>query len=210
MSDMGIGEGLLLSSIIGGGASIAGGALANKGSQTSAVSPTIDPAYQGLQGQVLKMIQQRLSTPVDLTGYTANSVANINKNAGLTKQGADNALVARGLATSPVAGAVDANINTQRMAGVSQLENSIPLLQDSLQRQNLSDANTILQTGRGSTGSSTVSSGGGAAGAFTNLAQYLGYLNGKGVFGKPAGSTSLYGTGGNGTSYAPGFDAGVG
>lgn len=208
MSDMGIGEGLLLSSIIGGGASVVGGALANKGSQTSAVSPTIDPAYQGLQGQVLKMIQQRLSTPVDLKGYTANGVATINKNAGLTKMGADANLTARGLASSPVAGAVDANLNASRMSGVSQFENSVPLLQDSLQRQNLSDANTILAGGRGSTGASTTSGGGGPAGAFTNLAQYLGYLTGKGTFGKPGGS-SLYGTSGTG-GYAPGFDNGVG
>jgi hypothetical protein len=178
MSDMGIGEAMLISSIIGGGASIAGGALANRGS--SSTTPTVDPAYSGLQGQILKMIQSRLATPLDTSGYTANGVGTINKSYDLGKQASDNALSARGLSTSPVAGAVDATRENARAGSVATFQNSVPLLARESQGADLSQAAGVLGLGRGS--ASSFESGGGAAGAFTNLAQYLGYLTGKGVF----------------------------
>lgn len=188
----------VLASIIGGGASIAGGLLSNKGSSTT--SPTEDPAYQGLQGQVLNMVQQRLNTPIDTAGYTGSGVANINRNYDLTKQASDNNLTTRGLASSPVAGAVGGVAANARAGDISSFENSVPLLVNQIQGQNINQAAGILGMGRGS--ASTTASGGGAAGGATSLAQYLGYLTSKGAF-KGGSGSSLYPVGGNGTNYAP-------
>lgn len=178
--------------IIGAGGAIAGGALANRGSQTT--SPTTDPAFSGIQGQVLKLMQQRLATPLDTSGYTGTGVANINKSYDLTKQAADNNLTARGLAGSPVAGVVDATRENARAGSVATFQNSVPLLARESQSADLGQAAAILGLGRGST--STTESGGGAAGAFTNLAQYLGYLTGKGAFKGGMPSTAMPGTDG--------------
>lgn len=208
MSDMGIGEAALLSSIIGGGASIAGGALANKGSQTTSSSPTLDPAFSGLQGQVLQMVQQRLAQPLDTSGYTANGVSTINKTYDAAGKNLTASLTARGLNASPVAGAGLATLQSARGGDVANFQNSVPLLSRQLQSQDLSQATGILGLGRGSTSTGTVSSGGGAAGAATNLAQYLGYLTAKGAF--KGGGAGLYPTGGNGTNYAPSPDYGEG
>lgn len=174
----------VIAAIIGGGASIAGGALANKGSQTSSTSPTIAPEYQGLQGQILNLIKGRLSTDPNLTGYTGTGVAQINSGFNTAAQTQENDLTRRGLATSPIAATVDATRNNARVGAVTDFRNSIPLLARSLQTQDLGLGTNLLNMGRGSTSTGTTESGGGAAGAFTNLAQYLGYLTGKGAFSK--------------------------
>jgi hypothetical protein len=191
MSDMGIGEAMLISSIIGGGASIAGGALANRASQTT--TPTMDPAYSGLQGQILKLIQSRLATPLDTSGYTANGVSTINKSYDLAKQAGDNNLSARGLSTSPVAATVDTTRQTAQAGDVARFQNSVPLLARESQGADLSQAAGLLGLGRGST--TTGESGGGAAGSFENLATYLGYLQGTGAFKKTAQPYTLPGYG---------------
>lgn len=208
MSDMGIGESMLLSSIIGGGASLAGGALANKGktnststsnnsfNNTSTSMPTIAPGYSPMAQQINDMVMNRLKTGTDLSGYTGTGLSNINRAFSLASQGSDNDLAARGLSTSPIAGAVGANRNLARAATSAQFTNSIPLLQRDLQSQDLDLGSRILSAfGRGqtntssgtstgtNTGETTTESGGGAAGAFNNLSGYLGYLSGSGAFG---------------------------
>lgn len=191
----------VVASIIGAIGSTAGGALANRGSQTASTSPTLSPEFQGLQGQVLKMIQGRLGTDPNLAGYTGSGVSQINNGFNLAKQASDNNLTARGLATSPIAANVDATREAGRASAVTGFRNSIPLLSRELQTQDLGLAGNVLNMGHGSTSTGTTASGGGAAGAFTNLAQYLGYLHGKGAFG--GGQQGLYPVGGNGTNYAP-------
>lgn len=192
----------IIAAIIGGGASIAGGALANRGNSSSSTAPTVAPEYQGLQGQILQMIQGRMGQgAAPLAGYAGSGISQINNGFNLTKQSNDNNLTARGLATSPIAANVDATRESGRTAAVTGFRNSLPLLSHELQTQDLGLAGNILNMGRGSTSTGTASSGGGASGAFTNLAQYIGYLQGKNVFGK--GQGGLYPTGGDGSSYAP-------
>jgi hypothetical protein len=183
----GLGTSLLLSSIIGAGASVAGGALANKSSSDSksTTTPTLDPAYGPLQTQVLSMIGKRLNSSNDLSGYQASGMSRINRTFDTLKQSQDNNLAARGLSASPVAGNVDAVRTAARGANLADFGNSIPLLQRDLQTQDLGLAGNVLGLGRGTTttGTSSGQSGGGAGGAATSLAAYLGYLNGKGAFG---------------------------
>lgn len=186
----------VIAAIIGGGASLAGGALANKGTRTQTDTPTIAPEYQGLQGQILKLITGRLGADPNLTGYEGAGVNTINSGYNTTAATQENDLTRRGLATSPIAATVDATRNNARVGAVTDFRNSIPLLARSLQSQDLAQATGILGMGRGMNSTGTVESGGGAAGAFTNLAQYMGYLTGKGTFSKGAGAAPIPGTNG--------------
>lgn len=166
--------------------SVVGGLIAKTSTQSN--MPQVSPAYAGLQGQILQQIQARLSQPVDLHGYEANGISTINKAYGAVKQTNDNNLSARGLSTSPVAANVDATRTTGEAGDVATFQNSVPLLAQQIQTQNLDEAGRILAGGTGSTG--TMTSGGGLAGAATNLAGMMGYLSGKGAFGKQGGPPS--------------------
>ena len=167
--------------------SAVGGYLASK--NKSQTSPTVNPAYGPLQGQVLSMIQNRLSQPVDLHGYEANGIGVINRAYGAQKQASDNNLSARGLSTSPVAANVDATRGFAEAGDAATFRNSIPLLQQQIERENLDQATRILAGGTGST--TTQETGGGVGGAATNLAGMRGYLQGKGAFGR---GSNPYGT----------------
>ena len=159
------------------------------GSMNQTTMPVLPAQYQPLQDQIKNLIMQRLSQGTDLGGYTSGGLSQINRNAALAKTAANNDLVSRGLATSPVAGVVNSNLDLGRVGAATQFENSIPLLQRQLQGQDVGMAGDFLNsvTGRNTTGTSTGtytgSSGGGLGGAFTNAAGMLGYLQGKGAFG---------------------------
>ncbi len=163
-------------------ASSAGGAIASHNSSSTSTTPTMDPAYGPLQSQILKMVQGRLTSGTDLTGYTNSGLAGINKSYGLADKSLQASLTARGLGSSPIAGAGEATLQTGRAGSASSFINSIPLLQRDLQTQDLSLGQQLLATGRGSASTGTTTDGGGAGGAATNLAAMLGYLQSTGAF----------------------------
>lgn len=160
----------LVPAIIGAGASIAGGAIANKGTQESA--PTWDPAFSPLRDQILAAVRRRLASSADLSGYEGAGVANINRASNLTQQSLENSLTARGLNASPVAGAGLATLETGRGSAIAGFRNSLPLIQRTMQGEDLQQAGHILNLGAG-IGTQT-SSGGGVGGAVEQLAKYLG------------------------------------
>lgn len=175
--------------IIGAGASIAGGALSNRSSSQQTQTPTLDPRFQPLQNQILTMVGNRLNQPTDLSGYQREGIGTINRTSALTKQASDNSLTARGLSTSPVAANVDAVREAGRTSSIASLNNSLPLIQRDLQNQDLQLASGVLGQGRGLNVTGSTSSGGGPAGAATNLAGYIGYLQGNGAFNRtPSGA----------------------
>lgn len=181
---------LVIASIIGAGGAVAGGALANRGKQTSTTTPTYDPASQALRAKVYGMISDRLGQgPQDMRGYAGTGLADINETYNLAGQNLENTLTSRGLASSPVAGAGAARLQASRAGSIARFQNSIPLLQRGLQTEDLGLATSAFNTGRGVTSTGTAESGGGAAGSFTNLAGYLGYLIGSGAFAKQGSGT---------------------
>lgn len=107
------------------------------GSSTS--SPNLSPATQQLIDK-LTSSYATLSKPVDLTGYQAGQTQQINRNSDLARQSADNIMASRGLATSPVSGTTDANIDNNRFGQINQLNQSIPLLKNQMNLQNLGAA----------------------------------------------------------------------
>lgn len=201
----------VIAAIITSAGATAGGYLAsrNRGTQSGSTTPTTAPEYSPLQAMILRQTMDRLRAPIDTSGYEANGLANIGRAGRLAQTNLENTLTARGLNASPVAASGAATLEAERSGQVAQFQNSIPLLVDSLRQQRLNSAAGILSQGRGTTTTGTLTSdyGGGAGGAFTNLAAYLGYLQGKGVFG---GQQGMYGTGGNGQMYQPGNENGWG
>lgn len=160
------------------------GALANRKKTTASTTmPTVDPAFSGVQGLVLKNVTDRLSAPSALpAGYESNAIADTNRTFDLTSQRSANDLTARGLGTSPVAGVVEGNNQNARASSISQLINSLPFLNRQLQTEDLGLAGNLLNLGRGSTTTGTTP-GNMVGGAFSSMASMMAYLYGKGAFG---------------------------
>src|SRR3990167_11191722 len=131
-----------------------------------------------------------------MSGYQAGGQQQINRTFDTIAQSQGNNLTARGLGTSPVAGAVEANRENARAGQTASFLNSIPLLQRQMQGEDLRMASDVLGMGRGSQTQATGQSGGGAAGSAESLAQYLGYLMGTGSFNRKPGTPPF------GTTYA--------
>jgi hypothetical protein len=166
--------------LITSGLSFLGGLVGNK--QKSATSRNYGP----LQQQLLDLIRKRLSGSADLSGYTSGGIQDINRTYDTIAQSQSNDLTARGLGTSPVAGAVDATRQNARAGSIAGFRNSIPLLQRQLQGDDLGLAASLFG-GRTSTGES----GGGLGGGFDSLSTMLGYLMKSGAFGRGGGGSSV-------------------
>lgn len=155
-----------------------GGAIPDSANQTgtSTTSPTLDPQFGPLQNSLLQQIMARMSTGgPDLSGYEGTGIQNINKGYAGAQTNLDNSLAARGLSSSPVAGAGLAKLDTGRASDISSFQNTLPLLRDQFQQQNLGLAQQILGLGRGSTTTSTgqQQSGGGWGDSLKNIANIL-------------------------------------
>ena len=185
---------------IAGIASLLGGIFGNKKkTQTSSTVQTLDPAFQGIQGLLMKQIMARLTNPSKLpTGYEAGAISGINNTYGLAQQSLDNRMTARGLGTSPIAGAGETNMQLGRAGEISRMQAGLPLIERQLQDQDLAAAQALLGLGRGQTTTQTMPGnmlGGGAQ----SLSSMLAFLYGSGAFGaKPAAATGPWGS-----TYAP-------
>jgi hypothetical protein len=173
------------------GSSVIGGALANRSQQQT--TPTLDPRMQGLQSQVLQMIQGRLSNPTGVpAGYVGGGIQGINSSYDAAGQATENALASRGLGTSPIAGQADLTRNLARAGAVGNFRANVPIVARGLQNEDIGLAGNLLGQGRGL--ASTGQYGGGAGGAAESLASMLGYLQALGKFpGQQQGAQAGYG-----------------
>ena len=183
------------------------GALANrKSKQTQSTTPTMDPAFSGVQDLLLKQIMARMTNPSKLpAGYEAGAISGINNTYGLAQQSLDNRMTARGLGTSPIAGAGETTMQLGRAGEISRMQAGLPLIERQLQDQDLAAAQGLLGLGRGQTTTQTTPGnmlGGGAQ----SLSSMLAFLYGKGAF----GATPAAATGPWGSRYAPGQTGGWG
>lgn len=136
-----------------------------------------DPANQALS-QKLAAAFSNLTTP-DLKGYQGQQTEQINHNSQLLGQGQQEALAARGLSTSPVAGSVAATNEGNRVGQISNLQASIPLLSNQLALSNLGAANSFLASAPKTTTSSGTSSQVGSSSQVGDTTQ-TGYQSGGG------------------------------
>jgi len=139
------------------------GSTSQQGGQSGTTSGTTTGGYanpldSGLSNQLASAFSNLTKAP-DLTGYQAQQTENINKNAGATDQAQQAALAARGLSTSPVAGAVAAGNQANRVGQVTNLQQSIPLLSNQLALANLSAGNSYLANAPKTSATTGTSSG---------------------------------------------------
>ena len=164
--------------------SAASGAMANKSkTATQTSSPTLDPQYGGLQQMLLQSIQKRLGSPSALPeGYETGGIGKINNAFDIIGQTQQNNLTARGLGSSPIAGAVDAKRELGRAGEIGQFQAGLPIVQRQMENENFDLASILLGQGRGM--QTTQRTPGNAwAGGMGEMGSILGYLYGQGQFG---------------------------
>jgi hypothetical protein len=177
-----VGIAWLIPAITAAGSALSGWLSNRKQTNTQTATPTLDPAYSGIQGMLLKQIQDRMAKPSALpAGYEAGQIGQINNTYGLVQQGLDNRMTARGLGSSPIAGAGETNLAMARAGDISKMQAGLPLLERQMQDQDLNLALQMMNTGRGQQATSTTP-GNAAAGGLTSMANMLAYLYGQGAF----------------------------
>jgi hypothetical protein len=166
-----------------GAASFLGGMLGNRGkTATQTTTQTLDPKFGPLQSMLMEQVMGRLRDGGLPKGIETAGIGNINRTFDLIGQRTGNDLTARGLGSSPVAGAVEGNLQNARGGEIAQFQNSLPQLARQNQFQDLMMAQGLLGQGRGSTQTQT-DPGNPLGGAFSNLASMLGLLIGQGKLG---------------------------
>lgn len=96
-----------------------------------------------LLSSILPQLGQLLQAP-NLAPYQASQIANINANSNIANQAAQNILAARGLSTSPVAAALSAGQDMNRVNQITQLQQQIPLLRQQMLQSGVNTAGSIL------------------------------------------------------------------
>lgn len=108
------------------------------GTSTSTTTPNLDPQTQALINK-LTAKYSNLTNP-SLQGYAVNQTAQINNNANLQQQAAQQNMAARGLGGSPAAATTVNNIDAQRYGAVTNMQNQLPILQNTMNVSNLASA----------------------------------------------------------------------
>lgn len=166
-------------------ASALGGWLGNKNKSTQTSQSTLDPALGGLQGQLLRLLQSRLSGSggLDIAGLTNRRIAGVNQAYRGASTALQNKLRAAGLGTSNVAGGAEAGLEEARAGQIGGLIAEEPLIQQQQQTDAISQAMGLLGQGRGSTSTLTGQQGGGLGGGLQDIGGILGFLYGSGAIG---------------------------
>lgn len=111
----------VLTSLIGGGASILGGALAS-GSKTSTSTTGVSPAYQGQQDSLLAMLQKMLADPSSgLAPQESADSSAINRSYATMPDTVTQMLASRGFGSSGKVGDAVYDTEGQRLGAQSQL-----------------------------------------------------------------------------------------
>jgi hypothetical protein len=165
---------LPLLGLLSGGLSGLFGGKSQKATQSTDSTTTGSNAYNSNTSPVLSDFQEGLAKlfttglidrykqgPADLSGYAAGGLQDINRGADLKKQIVSNTLAQRGLSYSPAAATALAQPESERVGQGVDFMSQIPLLQRSLQQQDLQgliQGFGALPTGQVSSGNTDTSS----------------------------------------------------
>lgn len=108
--------------------------------QSGSSTPTYDASTDYLRKILNNQVLQNLQNPTDLTGYESSGAAGINSTGDAQKTSLNQNLASRGLTYSPVAATSNAAVDQNTGNQINSLHNSIPLIQQQLYEQKLSDA----------------------------------------------------------------------
>lgn len=147
-------------------------------SQTTQLTPEQIALLSSLNGQYTN-----LNTDPDLSGYEAGQVSDINHQSNLHMQALQENLAYRGITGAAEANA-EANVDSQRFGDITKLHQSIPLLRNQIQTQNLNTGIGLFgaQPRNVSTSTTGTTSANKLGGGISNAANVLAYLYGKGAF----------------------------
>lgn len=118
---------------------------------TATTTPNLTPQLQSLLNSLTSSYSS-LANP-SLSGYQASADESINKNTQAQLDATNSEMAARGLASSPVAATTESNVRNQGAGQQVQVANSIPLLQNQYQLQNLGAVMSFLNSTPGLVGS---------------------------------------------------------
>lgn len=117
------------------------------GSQSSTASGGYaTPGATSLSNQLVNQFSSLANQPTNLKPYEDQQINQINRNSQSTDQSQQEALAARGLATSPIAASVAAGNQANRVGQITNFQQGLPLLQQQLLSQNLNSAGGFLNT----------------------------------------------------------------
>lgn len=102
-------------------------------------APTYDETQAGARDEILRMLMQRAIGSMDMRGYQAQGLREINANADLQRKALQNLMASRGLGYSPVAANAFGQGEAGRLGQAVQFTNQIPLVQNQLQGQSIND-----------------------------------------------------------------------
>ena len=103
---------------------------------------SLSPEGQQFLNQLMSKYGQMSN--VNLQPYSAQQTQGINQAYNNQSKALDEIMAARGLSTSPVAGVAQGNVGLQRTGQITNLQQSLPLLQNQLQLQNLAGATSLM------------------------------------------------------------------
>ena len=159
---------------------------------TATTTPNLSPATQQFLDKLVSRYEDTAVRPFDARGYEASQSQNINRNADIASQSANNMMASRGLAFSPASATTAAGIDADRFRQQQQLSAGIPMLSNQMNLQNLGAAASFLNmipkgsttSTLGSTSSSQQQTGqqqgqqtGSQTGGGTSYQQNTGYQN---------------------------------
>lgn len=113
------------------------------GAQTGTSSPNLDPKSLAFRDQLINQYSN-LAKPVDMKGYQANGLQDINRNSDMQQTAAQQILASRGLSTSPVSGTAALGIDNQRFGRINEFNNSLPIVANQLNNNNLNAAGSFF------------------------------------------------------------------
>lgn len=217
------------------GAAAAGGALSGRGktssttstsnqsfNRTGSTTPQLSPQQSSIYDALVPMALSRLRGYTPLSGYEANGLTNINAGANAARTALENRLTGSGMLGSPAGVAALNNLDLSRSGQAVSFQNTLPLLRNQMQLQDIGVAGDILRlpgigstttesgTASGSGTSTTNQSGNVLGGLFNGLGGSLGFLYGQGAFGGGGvapGSTPAMGAPVNWSQVLPQFNA---
>ena len=168
-------------------------------------TPQLNPVASSGYEQLSSLFQNLLGKDPDLSGYQAQQTGNINNLANQQQQNEQEILAAKGI-TGPAAATGAANVESQRVGSITNLQQQIPLLANQLQQQTAGNflnvikgmpVGNVTQT-TGIQGQNSFSSQQGTgtqnnsqnplAGLFGGLGNLLASLYGSGAFNSQNGS----------------------
>lgn len=178
------------------------GTQTQSGNTNSSTNPNLSPIQQQLANLFSSGATNLYNQGTDLTGYKQAGLQTINQNSDITNKAISNMLAARGQSFSPAAAnpLISARINQGNQQ--TQFLQSLPLLQRSLQQQNLGgllsafSAMPVGQSSTGSTNGTTTTSGTTTGNGAISGNPLAGLFGGAGA-GLAATLPMLFGGGGN-------------